>query len=1236
MSFRSTGVWDMRMKLTSILRTLVFLAALPGVAQEVELKTTDDRVEIVRGDLRLAFDAAGRGFFTKAALSHQEFGAASAASGLFASLFRPERPAAAFEPVPGREIIGAVKVTSCTAPKTGPQIETRLLGRLDFPDLGAGSFVVTITTPPTGAALAASAELTLPDTARECALASFGLAVPLGPSFQPNSKTDAKVDRNNAAVAILPRAGTPVPEVRTLVAEQDQASVWGPMLWGLAGVRQSSAGSMEVWEAWSPLNPPFVLQHHQFHPGWMAVADGTRVIAAAMPGMARIAPKEIYVDAQAGVLRICFQSPFCRPLDLKAAPATLTAGPAYVFFDTAEPRTRQAETWLEAKNRPRLAGLDRQLAGLAETKCNFSSMSMSEAQPRQETPVAPAAEEFPSHTPGQPDEITLWVDEPNGTDLESVPISRGLPLGRGVLKDETKAALQDESGKPVPCVTRALAFWPDGSVKWLLVDFATGFEAGAGRQFRLVVGDRAKPVPVPHPLQITEAANEVSVDTGRLRLGLRNETGKLAMKIGLDLNGNRQIEENETILEGAADLFGCVFSHVEDSTSYPSGTWRDAGKADPGVAEVTELRLEERSSLRAVILIRAHLKHQWLASTIPAQQRPPAGTPVTLRLHLYADSSLVRLQHTFMFAGDVRHDFLRQLGLRLPVPAGTLTQVSASLDGTPRALPASPSCGVLQEGPDSACAWTATGGKSSIAARGQTADGWLEARGERWGVTVGLRHIREMYPQEIQVGQDGIWTHFYSPRVPPMDVRRYAFKYGDGESSSTGFGSAFGALRTHEACWHFQPAGGAAAGPAQVRAVLNPPLARVRPRHVADTLAVGHVAEPGAGANDRHFDAVLYHLPRMHQHNRLFWRWFGFWDFGDEIQVYEAGRQRWASDDGRYGWYNNEPVRDYNYHLAFLLTGNRRIWEQAEAMSYHVFEVDVRHANPQPFMSAAARIQKQQYDHSTRQGADLCGQRHNCQHWADGYFGPRIGSPAGFRLCYYQNGDPVMRDYLTRLVASALATRRSQYMSADGDEAVLWAMITGYEMTRDSKYLERMRAYANLQVEFAKANHGFPAAQANWDWASNTAGAPPADPNDGLWIWSFGGHLALIEIADLLGDPALDEMLRHWTLALEGIGPGAKRRETWSNNMAACPLLAYYYRRTGDPRALEWCQKRLRGFHSYIPKTAPDTDLPVSRMESELPAYTPNDGYGWVYSTTTFWYVGIPAWQGALRTCAHE
>jgi len=126
----------------------------------------------------------------------------------------------------------------------------------------------------------------------------------------------------------------------------------------------------------------------------------------------------------------------------------------------------------------------------------------------------------------------------------------------------------------------------------------------------------------------------------------------------------------------------------------------------------------------------------------------------------------------------------------------------------------------------------------------------------------------------------------------------------------------------------------------------------------------------------------------------------------------------------------------------------------------------------------------------------------------------------------------------------------------------------------------------------------------------------------------------MIEAADLFESPALKAMLRDWTLALEGFGPDKKRREAWSNQIGACPLLAYCYRTTGDKRALDWFQYRAKKFHSGIPKDAPAVDLPSDEMTGVLPAYTPNDGYGWVYTTTTFWYVGIPAWQGALRAQA--
>jgi hypothetical protein len=1225
---------------------IVILLALRGVsaaapAAEVELKSADNRVTVTRGNVQLVFDAAGRGFVTSAKLGDNEVCAATEGSGLFASItppvetiIRPSEIPGRREPVAESEIPAAVSVDSVTGKKVGEKAEVTIVGTASFGKVGKSPFRVTVVIPPSGPTMAVSAEMKLPTVGFGTSLLSYGLALPLKLNFHPTSKGEPRIDRKTAAAAILPRAGTPIPEVRWLVAQQDDTSVWGQMLWTLAGVRQLTPAAAEVWEAWSPQNPMFVLQYHNVHPGWMAVADGRAAIAAAMPGIEKVAPKEIYVDSQAKVLRICFQSPYCRPVRLTSMKESLTAGPAYVLIEPVQANTRNPEDYRDPKKRPALAAIGDVLAESPPTQCNFSGMKLVGPVPAKSADAAPmpADPEFISHEPGDPSTISLWVDNPQGAGLDALPITRGIPLARGALSDAKKVALVDAEGKPVPCVAKAVAFWPDRSIKWLLLDFQARLQAFVGAKYKVIVGERARPAPIPRPLQVAETPQEVSVDTGKLKMALAKREGKLAATVGLDMDGDGKVAQSETIIRSDASLFRCVFSHIKNSEQYRSHTWIDPGELDPGEAEITEVRVEEQSPLRAVILLRANLKHKLLASTIPPKNRPETGSPVTLRLHLYAGSSMVRVQHTFMFAGDVNHDFLRELGIGLPFPADERQTVRTSLDGALVERSRLAGIGLLQENPDAAFVWQTGHNWRSVEARGRTADGWLDVSGEKWGVTVGLAHMREMFPQEIHVDSGGIWTDFYSPHAVPMDLRRYAFKYGDGESSSTGWGSAFGAMRTHEACWYFHPAKEPVKEAAvRAKAMLDPPLARVRPRHVADTLAAGHVAEHGAATNDPHFDAVLLHMPRMHQHNREFWRWFGFWDFGDEIQVYSDSRQRWDRDDGRYGWYNNEPLRDYNYHLAFLMTGNRRIWEQAAAISRHVLEVDVRHALPQPLMSARPKLRDQQYDHSTTQGIDICGRRHNCQHWADGYFGQRVGSPAGFRLCYYQTGDPVLREHLERLLAAALATPRSQYMGADGDEAVLWAMIMGHEMTLDEKYLDRIKGYMKLQVEFAGKHNGFPAAQANWDWATNTAGAAPADPRDDIWIWSFGGHVAMIEIADLLGDPAVDQMLRNWLLALEGFGPDKKRREAWSNNIGASSLLAYYYRRTGDSRAIEWFQRRAKSFHSKVPEAAPKVDLPMAAMADTLPAYTPNDGYGWVYPTSSFWYIGIPSWQGALR-----
>ncbi len=308
-------------------------------AQPVSVQTERNTATVTRGPLTLVFDPSGNGCVSSATLGDKQVALANSDSGLFASII-PSDSGRPLQPTGAAEVSGKVTVKTVAADKTSQTVT--IMGTVSFP-AGGAPFVVTITVPHDGPA-ALSAELELPQSLRKTRLASFGLAVPLNLNFHPAPGPKVKFDKTCAA-AILPRFGPTVPEIRRLAAEQDHSSVWGTILWTLAGIRQSAPTSFQVWEAWNAQTPPFILQQHNMHPGWMAVADTSFAVAAAMPGIDRIAPKEIYVDGQAKVLRICFQSSYCRPLDLASAPANLSAGPAYLYIEPSTPATIEPAGW---------------------------------------------------------------------------------------------------------------------------------------------------------------------------------------------------------------------------------------------------------------------------------------------------------------------------------------------------------------------------------------------------------------------------------------------------------------------------------------------------------------------------------------------------------------------------------------------------------------------------------------------------------------------------------------------------------------------------------------------------------------------------------------------------------------------------------------------------------------------------------------------------------------------------
>jgi exo-rhamnogalacturonan lyase-like protein len=133
---------------------------------------------------------------------------------------------------------------------------------------------------------------------------------------------------------------------------------------------------------------------------------------------------------------------------------------------------------------------------------------------------------------GQASLVQLTVQEPANVARAADPVTTGVPFAQGALPAGTALALADAAGKAVPVQTRVLAKWPDGSIKWVLVDFQTAALAAGGEvTYGLVKG---APATLAQPIKVSETKNAIIVDTGAMQISLSLEQFELfkSVKIG--------------------------------------------------------------------------------------------------------------------------------------------------------------------------------------------------------------------------------------------------------------------------------------------------------------------------------------------------------------------------------------------------------------------------------------------------------------------------------------------------------------------------------------------------------------------------------------------------------------------------------------------------------------------------------------------------------------------------------
>jgi hypothetical protein len=596
------------------------------------------------------------------------------------------------------------------------------------------------------------------------------------------------------------------------------------------------------------------------------------------------------------------------------------------------------------------------------------------------------------HRPVGRSAAAFTVTEPAGVDRRRYPVRGGIPIFRGELADASNIRLTDEQGNQIPVQGMATAVWPEGTVKFLCIDFVTDIEADATRQFVLEYGTDVTPA-VQTPLMVQEQGGEVRVETGELAVTFRRgEQFSSVVKVdGREvtrgpLTGRLLVSEGEPMAE---------------PVEYP--------------LIVDAVKVVEQGPVQVTVYLGGRYGDEQTRSELPQQQGFPRYVFHGF-VRLYANSSRMEVIHSFGYNGDEYNDFVRRYGLTVPMAVDSSGRFIYGGDGGERRDVELGDLSLVQPGHDS---WQLSGAHE---ASGRRIGGWASVRGPQddettAAVTMGLRDAWQQWPVSfVAAGNGDLTLDIYGGDEQTFLDLRYIEEGADvnwetgegthfsdsmyiGERLSDEYGMgtyrAMGLLKISELVIDFNPDADPAAVGNGKHSLLVPWAGKQR---FAETRVFGLTGywdrdNPEHQRAIDYYSLVLDFPYAAHEANEL----YGWVDWGDSPDFLrpQPGSDRFDTSrfGGGEGWTNGERiVMGYTGH--YVASGWRRALELAHRLTLHNIGIDIEHNGG---------------DQNTGQA-----HRHAQVHWASGGE-QRQMSWRGWHYYYWLSGHPEVRRSLEEL-----------------------------------------------------------------------------------------------------------------------------------------------------------------------------------------------------------------------------
>lgn len=588
------------------------------------------------------------------------------------------------------------------------------------------------------------------------------------------------------------------------------------------------------------------------------------------------------------------------------------------------------------------------------------------------------------------------------TELPSEPfyLTSGLPLSEGRVVGADDLRIRDKSGKVVPAQFTPLAYWPDGSIKWVSIS------------------------PVLHPDTV-------------FPLGLYWEQGESSTgEIQVEQNGQHVFVDNGLV---SVEIAGGTWSVQEHASGESIHARLELDRIMREPAKVRSGWLAERKKAGA------KRQHTYVSSseatTVTVEESGPTRVVVRMqgrftaedgsefnrydcRIYVYSGSATVRWQPTWIFDGDPAADSIGRIEAAVSsdafLPPDVEAVVGILADEGKQAF-AKFKDYVVQDGVDSI--------RDPDGSQKARLAGWISlSKAGRAPINVAVKDFWQNYPSGFSLDHEelkvGLW-----PGVSDyiLDLARSSDGTGDGERGADRDADATGVSKTFDLLLNI---GSSTENFSRVAALFDlEPLFYPGSRYMTGTKVLGEMAyyDPRSFPSLEGFYKAATHWLLENQRH---FNWYGFVDYGDVRTNFRHGSKKWETQ-GRYGWRHGSGDVPHAFMTQYFRTGDPVAWKVGAPYARHVLDVDTVHH--------AREDGKQPVGAMHRRGQD---------HWS-GLVEAQYTYSQGAFLYHYLSGDLRARSVLLEEVA--------QWQS--GPEAAVSAnaantCVRAWEATGDPQWLE--------------------------------------------------------------------------------------------------------------------------------------------------------------------------------------